>query len=447
MNVVESIKNAGVVGLGGAGFPTHIKLLKKPETLIVNCAECEPLLRNDRYIMRHFADKLVNAIEALNAHFGGINCVFATKADYREEISALEKAIADKDSSAEIHLLKGYYPVGDEQMTVYEVTGRTVPPAGLPADIGCTVINAATLYSVDNALSGLPLIKKFVTVTGEVKNPSVIRVPVGTSFSDCVKLAGGALTEDYTVVSGGPMMGTRMSKEEAQGECVLKTTSGIIILPREGVISRLAEADIRHIRNRAASSCIQCSYCTEYCPRHLVGHPLEPHKIMRRLAYAPDISTLLDDGKIKEAALCCECGICELYACPMGLQPRAVNSLIKQMLKERGVCYEKGKGLSAPDDFREGRLVPTMRAAARAGVSEYYNAVSAESFIDYTPRKVALYLKQGAGAAAKPVTAAGDRVKAGELIAKCPENALGSDLHASIDGTVKVYADRITIEG
>lgn len=446
MSIIEKIKTAGIIGLGGAGFPTHIKLDSKPQCLIINGAECEPLLRNDRYIMKHFANKLVNAINALNEHFGGIRCVFATKADYKEEVDALEKAIAENNSKAEIFLLKSYYPAGDEQLIVYEVTGKTVPPSGIPLDVGCVVINVATLYSIDNAIGGLPLTKKFITVTGKVKNPMVMRVPVGTSFSDCIKLAGGTTIDKYTVVAGGPMMGKRLSLNDAGSMYVGKTTSGIIVLPSDSAISNFAGTNLEHIKNRARSSCIQCSYCTDMCPRHLLGHPLEPHKIMRKLAYSTDIVSMLDDIKIREAALCSECGLCEMYACPMGLQPRTVNSVIKKELQARGIKYEKGKNAGEVNDFRDSRLIPTKRAAARAGVSDYYYNVSTENASDYVPERVVLLLKQGIGMSSEAIVKNGDKVQIGQLIAKCKDGAIGSNLHATISGTAKVYDDRIVIE-
>lgn len=446
MNIIEKIKTAGIIGLGGAGFPTHIKLNSKPEFLIINGAECEPLLRNDRYIMEHFADKLVNAINALNEYFGGIRCVFATKVDYKQEVAALKKAIKENNSKAEICLLKSYYPAGDEQLIVYEVTGRTVPPSGIPLDVGCVVINVATLYSIDNAIGGYPLTKKFITVTGEVQNPMVMRVPVGTSFSDCIKLAGGTTVDKYIIIAGGPMMGKRLSYNEAGSMYVGKTTSGIIVLPSDSAISNLAGTNLEHIKNRARSSCIQCSYCTDMCPRHLLGHPLEPHKIMRKLAYSTDISSMLEDEKIREAALCSECGLCEMYACPMGLQPRTINSIIKKELQARGIRYEKGKNAGEVNDFRDYRLIPTKRAAARAGVSDYYDIVNTEKAVDYVADRVVLLLKQGIGMPSEAIVKTGDSVKLGQLIAKCKEGAVGSDLHATINGVVKVYDDRIVIE-
>ena len=444
MDIIEKIKNAGIVGLGGAGFPTHIKLKTKPEYLIINGAECEPLLRNDRYIMKHFADKLVNAIDTLNAYYGGIRCIFATKLEYKEETKALQDAIEKAKSKAEIFLLKAYYPAGDEQLIVYEVTDRVVPSGGIPLDVGCVVCNVATLYSINNAISGIPLTKKFITVTGEVKNPTVIRVPIGTSFSECIKLAGGANLSDYMVISGGPMMGMRMSREEAMDSIVTKTTSGIILISLNSRIANLENTTLEHIKNRAKSSCIQCSYCTEMCPRNLLGLPIEPHKIMRKLIYADDIRSMLDDESVQAASICCQCGVCELYACPMGLQPRTVISVVRQELIKKGIRFEKGKGQKDVSEFRDVRNIPSKRAAARAEVIDYYYSCGTNSIMDYMPKSVRILLKQGIGKASEAVVRSGDSVKLGQLIAEC-KDGVGNNLHATIDGRVKVYDDMIII--
>lgn len=446
MSIIDKIKNAGVVGLGGAGFPTHIKLDSKPEYLIINGAECEPLLRNDRYIMKHYADKLVRAIDQLNEFYGGINCVFATKGDYKEEIEALENAIEKANSDAEIFELKSYYPAGDEQLIVYEVTDKVIPPAGIPLDVGCVVTNVATLYSIDNAINDIPLTKKFITVTGEVENPTVIRVPVGTPYSECIKLAGGAKLGDYIVVSGGPMMGKRMSREEADGSYVTKTTSGILVLPKNGRIANLAMTSLDHIKNRAMSSCIQCSFCTEMCPRHLLGHPIEPHKIMRKFATCKNIDEMLDDKYVQMASLCSECGLCEMVACPMGLQPRTINSLIKKELAKNQIRHKKGEGQTKESEFRNMRLAPSKKAAARAEILDYYYSCGTENIVDSVTKKATLFLRQGIGAPSEAVVKSGETVQMGQLVAKCKDGALGSDIHASISGVAKVFDDLIVID-
>ena len=445
MSITDKIAAAGVVGCGGAGFPTHAKLKGTIEHLIINGAECEPLLRTDRYIMLNKADELVAALCAIVKELDIPKCTIALKADYRDEIASLEKAIAKAGAKIALHKMESFYPAGDEQTIVYEVTGRVVPPAGIPIMVGCVVDNIATILAVYDAMHDVPLTHKYLTVTGEVRRPVVLRVPVGTSFTRCIELAGGALHSEYFVVAGGPMMGKGLTKEQAANEVVTKTTSGILILPADGYHAQQARIEVSHMLNRAKSACIQCSYCTQLCPRHLLGHPLEPHRIMRKMAVANEIGEDLNDPVIINAALCCECGICEAYACPMGLQPRKINSLLKKKLGAAGIRYQRPEGAvytASPE--REMRKVPSKRQAARVEVLPYYH-YTIRDLVEDQPETVSIPLRMHIGAPSVPVVAAGDRVKAGQLIARCPEGALGSAIHASISGRVVSVGNTIEI--
>ena len=157
------------------------------------------------------------------------------------------------------------------------------------------------------------------------------------------------------------MMGTRMTMEEAKTAVVTKTTSGILILPEDSSIARKTQISLQHMLNRARSACIQCSYCTQMCPRHLIGHPLQPHKIMRKLSMSGDMKKILNDKDVRNAAICCECGICEEYACPMGLQPKRVNQVLKGALREAGIRYTREETVYTADRNREGRKIPAGR--------------------------------------------------------------------------------------
>ena len=201
-----------------------------------------------------------------------------------KEIEALTAAIEKLHSKVQLHLMDSFYPAGDEQVVVYEVTGKVVPPAGIPLDVGAIVDNVATIIAVADAVSGIPFTEKYLTVTGEVREPSVLKVPVGTSFAQCIEMAGGTTSDKVMVVSGGPMMGAPMSWEAAMNASVTKTTSGILVLPEDGAIDRRRKTQLNHMLNRAKAACIQCTFCTQLCPRHMLGHPLQPHRIMRKMA-------------------------------------------------------------------------------------------------------------------------------------------------------------------
>lgn len=275
MDLIKQIFDSGVVGCGGAGFPTHVKLKASPEILIINGAECEPLLRTDRYLMIHEAEKLVSGVDLICRELSIPEGRIALKKTYTKEIEALTAAIEKLHSKVQLHLMDSFYPAGDEQVVVYEVTGKVVPPAGIPLDVGAIVDNVATIIAVADAVSGIPFTEKYLTVTGEVREPSVLKVPVGTSFAQCIEMAGGTTSDKVMVVSGGPMMGAPMSWEAAMNASVTKTTSGILVLPEDGAIDRRRKTQLNHMLNRAKSACIQCTFCTQLCPRHMLGHPLQ----------------------------------------------------------------------------------------------------------------------------------------------------------------------------
>jgi Na+-translocating ferredoxin:NAD+ oxidoreductase RnfC subunit len=471
------ILEAGVVGAGGAGFPTHVKYAAGAEIFLVNGAECEPLLKTDQYIMARFADRLCLAALAVKEHLKARRVIFALKEHYHEQIDALKTA-AEKiagDGTVEFCLLDSVYPAGDEQVLLYEATGLTVPPGGLPPAAGAVVSNVGTLLGVADALEGKPVTHKYLTLAGAVARPSVLRVPIGTPFEECIRLAGGLsgkASAGCCVIAGGPVMGRPVSPEETGAETVTKTTSGIIVLPEDHYLERRQRLSPVHMKNRARAACIQCSMCSDLCPRRLLGSPLRPHLVMRAFGSAPDMDELLKIGAARNAMLCCECGICEIYACPMELSPCRINILVKQELRRRGIRPEFPPA-GPPDPDRSWRRIPSERMAARAELLEYYPVEGRgsagrhgdpggagrgdrgdpggnplEHFVELAdcPR-VSIPLRMHAGAAAVPRVVPGRRVRAGELVADIPENSLGARIHASIGGTVTgIEGGRIIIE-
>lgn len=446
MELWKQIQQAGIVGCGGAGFPTHVKYQSQADTLILNGAECEPLLHTDQYLMQHHAREIICAVCAMRDAVQAKAAVIALKHHYAAQIDALQQAIAQANADIHLHLLDSFFPAGDEQTLVFEVTGRVVPPGGLPGLVGCVVSNAATALCVYDAMQNQPFTHKYLTVTGAVRRPTIVRAPIGTPVADCLSCAGGAEPDEFIVLNGGPMMGKRLSQSEAMQSHVTKTMSGLIVLPLSSAIARTENISLESMMNRARSSCIQCSYCTQLCPRHLLGHPLEPHRIMRTLSlYGNNLDAVLDDPAMRNAALCCECGICELFACPMQLQPRRVNRLVKQRLAQQGIRYQRPEQTWQARPERAGRLAPSARVAARAGVAAYYDT-SIDTLTQAAPHTVTLALRQHVGAPAHPIVSVGDRVHVGQQIAACPSEQLGAHLHASIDGMVaSVSQDAITI--
>ena len=445
MNFLSQVEAAGVAGCGGAGFPTHVKLAAQGvDTLIINGAECEPLLRTDRWLMRNRANEMILAIEAARQQLGANRAAIALKESYIEEIAALHTAIDNAELSIELFLLKGFYPAGDEHVQVFEVTGRVVPPGGIPLDVGCVASNAATMYAISNAVLGRPFTQKYLTITGSVNSPCVVRAPIGTGFAELLALAGGACESNCIVVSGGPMMGKPMTMQEAMASHVTKTTSGYVILPEGARLWQKHVTRPEFTLKQARTACVQCSFCTQLCPRRLLGHPIEPHKIMRRIGGNTNWREDLDNPVLRGAQYCCECGVCELIACPMELRPRAVNVMVKQELAARGLRPLKGTGEYRPEEYRDERAIPTAKAAMRAGAGLWYKT-EFDRFVEADPSEVHIALNSHIGAPAVPVVQPGERVEFGQLIAKIPGGKLGVRYHASIAGRVEEAGEYIEI--
>lgn len=446
MELLEQIKAAGIVGCGGAGFPTHAKLNCEVEYLIINAAECEPLLRTDRYLMKHRAKDIICAAAAVGELVHAKDVFIGLKHTYTEEISSLQQAIDEAASPVKLFPLQNYYPAGDEQLLVCDVTGRTVPPGGIPLNVGTVVSNLASITGISDAMKGIPFTDKYLTVTGAVKNPIIVKAPLGTPVTSCIEAAGGVVTEDFHILIGGPMMGKLYTAEQADELFVTKTTSGIVIVPSDAPLVRNKLLPIEQALKTAKTSCIQCQTCTSMCPRHLIGHTIEPHKIMRTMAYSTDLSETMQNPITAEALSCSECGLCEVYACPMGLSPRKVNQFLKQQYRAAGIRYQKSKDTYLQQDIRTYRRVNSKRLAMRLGVDAYYD-YQIDSLAELSPSCVTISAAQHIGAPGNLQVKVGDSVKKGDLLASIPENALGANVHCSINGTVtQINGVMVTIE-
>ncbi|KAB2838915.1 MAG: NADH dehydrogenase subunit, partial [Melioribacteraceae bacterium] len=201
MSLSEKIFGAGVVGAGGAGFPTHIKANSKVEFVLANGAECEPLLHKDVEIMKNFAPQIVEGMDLMIKSTSAKKGYFGIKTKNTGAIEAVEKNLGS--TNIEMSFLGDFYPSGDEYELVYHATKRLIPPHGLPLVVGCVVNNVETFYNVANAEKGIPVTQKFICVAGCVKNPSTFWVPVGTSFEEVLKFAGGATIKDYGIFVSG----------------------------------------------------------------------------------------------------------------------------------------------------------------------------------------------------------------------------------------------------
>jgi Na+-translocating ferredoxin:NAD+ oxidoreductase RnfC subunit len=435
------------VGAGGAGFPTHTKLNCKVDYLLINAAECEPFLYTDKHIIKKFPREIIGAVKAVKEIVGAGEARIAIKGVNTAEIDAIQSAIDETAPNEAITIFKldNYYPAGDEQMIVYDITGRTVPPGGIPLAVGCVVSNVATVLNIADALNDIPVTRKYLTVAGEVKNKSVLNVPIGTSFRACAEACGGTTVPNFKVVAGGPMMGKVFGPDALDTQVVTKTTSGILIIKDgENFIARQTATGMKQMLNRAKSACIQCKFCTELCPRNQIGHRLRPNLIMRHMAFI-DMSKDFDaesDPVLKEALICCECGVCETYACPMGLLPRQINIFIKKKLA--GKRFEQQT--DRPSPTREYKKIEPKRIVTRMGLGSLYDKKT-HNYIELNPAVVKIPLRQHIGAPAAPCVSVGSVVKAGDLIGAGIFEKVSANIHASISGEVVSVGDSIEIKG
>lgn len=435
MTLVEKVKQAGVVGAGGGGFPTHVKLASKADTIIANGAECEPLLHKDAAVMEHHARDLVRGMELAMDAVEARDALIAIKAKKKHAVEACQEAV--KGSRVRVQLLGDYYPAGDEYDLVFNVTGRLIPPAGIPINVGVVVCNVETFVNIAAANDGRPVTHKTVTLAGAVRNPTTVTVPVGTTFRELIEATGGFATDQPVLCLGGLMMGETTENLDAP---ITKTATGVVVLPRNHhVIQRkLKPATAQNAIGKSA--CDQCRYCTEYCPRFLLGYAVEPHQVMRSLAFTATGQEYWNQW----AALCCSCGLCTLYACPEELFPKEACDQSKAEMRKANLKWT-GSLTVKPHAMQDGRHVPIKTLTRKLHVQQYDHPAPWQA-LDFQPARVVLPLKQNAGVANLALVKPGDRVSAGQMIGQVPEKALGAPIHAPFAGRVVSVSDRVVLE-
>ncbi|MCM8709827.1 electron transport complex subunit RsxC [Clostridium sp. SYSU_GA19001] len=293
--LLKIIAEAGIVGMGGACFPTHVKLApppdKKIDAIIVNGAECEPYLTCDHRLMLENTKEIVEGLKIVLKMFPGVKGYIGIENNKMNAVKVMKEAVKGV-SNIEVVVLKTKYPQGAEKQLIYAVTGREVPSGKLPADAGCIVQNVGTIFEIYNAVvKGRPLMERIVTVTGEaVKEPKNLRVKFGTSFKELIEACGGFKEDPVKVISGGPLMGTTVQTLDLP---VMKGTSGILALTKKQAVLP------------QESSCIRCGRCVEACPMNLIPSILD--SLVKRREY--------DTFEKNNGMDCIECGCCTLV-CP-----------------------------------------------------------------------------------------------------------------------------------
>lgn len=291
----EIVKNAGIVGLGGAGFPTNVKLSPKEglkiDYILVNGAECEPYLTSDYRLMLEEPEKLIKGLKVILQLFDGAKGVIGVENNKPEAIAKLTELTRD-ESAIEVRPLLTKYPQGGERTLIYAVTGRKINSSMLPADVGCIVDNVATVISIYNAVcKRIPLIERVISITGDaITTPSNFRVRTGTNYQELVAACGGFKSEPEKVLSGGPMMGQALFGLDIP---VTKNSSSLTCMTKDGVAAN------------AESACIRCGRCVDVCPGRII-----PQKL-----FGPATRGELDGFEALNGMECCECGCCS-FICP-----------------------------------------------------------------------------------------------------------------------------------
>lgn len=434
--LVEIMRNSGVAGAGGAGFPSYAKLDKRADTIILNCAECEPLLKLHRQVLEKYALEIMTALDIIAEAVEAKQVIIAVKASYTGAVNAVKNNLS-KFKNMKIGILPEIYPAGDEVITIYETTGRVVAPGCLPITVGVTVFNVETILNVYKAITeNAGVCAKYITIAGEVKNPVTLLAPIGITYGELIKLAGGATVNEYAIVAGGPMTGRIAS----DGDVVTKTSNAVLVMPKNQYIVQKKTTPVDINMHRAMAACCQCHMCTDLCSRNLLGHPIEPHRFMR--AISNGITN--DTNAYINTFFCSSCGLCEMYSCGQGLSPASLIAKTKGMLRQNGVTPPKDAKFENVHSQRDFRRVPMGRLTARLGLTKYNVPAPLKDEL-VKADKVKIMLSQSIGAPSLAAVKEGDKVKAGDVVGAAPEGKLGVAVHASIDGTVTQVSDKFVV--
>ena len=434
------VYNAGIVGAGGAGFPTHRKFSDKVEQIVVNAAECEPLMMVDHHLLEYHLAEIAEALNVLCDAMGAREVLIGIKG---KNMHLLDETVVRSFRGTRIKIkeIPDVYPAGDEVMLTYETTGKIIPEGAIPIMVGVMVINVETVFNIYKALKNAePVTEKYITIGGDVGEDITVVAPMGMKIKDLLNSVGYGNLEGKSVVNGGPMMGALV---DIENDVVTKTTKGLLIFPTtHGVIQRMKQP-VGVSMKRASAACCNCTMCTDLCPRYLLGYNLEVHKTVRAASHGEVKNT----EAFLQNALCCGCGVCSVIACQQGLFPSKLSMEIKGALGKYGLRRENNVQPEAVREVRASRLVSSNKLIDRLGIRRYVKASVEKKDTVFTPDTVYIQLKQHVGKPATATVKPGDKVKAGDVVALTAYEDLGTVMHSSINGTVKEVTDRFVIIG
>ena len=441
MNLAELQKivyDAGIVGAGGAGFPTHRKFSDKVKQIIVNAAECEPLMMVDHHILEHHLQALIDTLNLLIDTLGADEAIIGIKGKNMHLLD--EKIVASlKGTRVSIHEIPDIYPAGDEVVLTYETTGKIIPEGAIPVMVGVMVINVETVYNIHRMVErGEPVTDKYITIGGDVPKDITVKAPVGIKIKELLETAGYGDLDGKAVINGGPMMGKLV---DIENDVVTKTTKGLLIFPVTHSIIQRKKMPMSMTLKRASAACCNCTMCSDLCPRQLLGYDLHVHKTLRAASH----SEVMNTESFLQSALCCGCGVCTVVACQQMLDPQAISMEVKGELGKQGLRRQNNKAPEKVRPERAGRLVSSQTLIDKLGIRKYVKDSVTRDYMKFNPKTVYIELKQHVGKPASATVKAGDKVKVGDVVAATAYEDLGTTMHASINGTVKAVTDRFVI--
>ena len=441
MNLAELQKivyDAGIVGAGGAGFPTHRKFSDKVKQIIVNAAECEPLMMVDHHILEHHLQALIDTLNLLIDTLGADEAIIGIKGKNMHLLD--EKIVASlKGTRVSIHEIPDIYPAGDEVVLTYETTGKIIPEGAIPVMVGVMVINVETVYNIHRMVTqGEPVTDKYITIGGDVPKDITVKAPVGIKIKELLETAGYGDLDGKAVINGGPMMGKLV---DIENDVVTKTTKGLLIFPVTHSIIQRKKMPMSMTLKRASAACCNCTMCSDLCPRQLLGYDLHVHKTLRAASH----SEVMNTESFLQSALCCGCGVCTVVACQQMLDPQAISMEVKGELGKQGLRRQNNKAPEKVRPERAGRLVSSQTLIDKLGIRKYVKDSVTRDYMKFDPKTVYIELKQHVGKPASATVKAGDKVKVGDVVAATAYEDLGTTMHASINGTVKAVTDRFVI--
>lgn len=440
-----SIENNILSRLGVTGTD-HIN--ERCFTVIVSAIKDNPLSFAEEYLLQREWHKIIDGLKLLMANHHAEKGIIAVSKSDRPVIADLKRCVEDCDN-IDLFFIDDFYPAADQAILIYEITGQSFSRATPAALSGSLVYDLPTIINIYEAVTEkTPVTRRLLTCTGEVALPSLVLGHLGVSFREVIELCGGATIGEYVILSGAPARGAVITDIDTP---VTKSTTTITVLPADHELVKERSQSIGAQIRKSKSVCNQCSFCTELCPVYLLGDKLYPHLIMRQIAYG----LAEPEEVIMGALLCSECGICEVFACPHKLSPRAVNKEIKERLKQEaqpesllsgqmnghigdGQISGQINGLISgqlqPRSNRDYRKVPFERLADLFSVGRYAEPPKME-LLETTPGQVELLFQEMSAAGILPRVETGEEIEQGSLVAET-KMSTGARLHTGISGKV-----------